>query len=100
MTFFSQEKKKFNAVQKVHQNVGPGSYSPENNLFKNQSYAPFGSLQRKPNIAKEDKKQPLGPGSYNINRDIIKPSIIQYENDNCVIIKINEEGNSQFKSKI
>lgn len=90
MTFFGQEKKVLNEKLKNNDSLGPGAYSSEKPLTQSQSYAPFGSLRKKQSAVKNNNKQPIGPGSYNINRDIIKPSVVQYENQNCIIIKINE----------
>jgi hypothetical protein len=41
----------------------------------------------------------VGPGQYNISSSIVKPSITKYENKNIIIVKINDEGCHQFKSR-
>lgn len=78
MTFFGQEKKNLHENLKHSLSVGPGTYSPSKETSNTQSYAPFGSLIKKTSTVKNSLKQPVGPGAYNISRDIIKPSILQY----------------------
>lgn len=101
MTFFSQQKRE---LGKGHRDantpwVGPGKYEPEplTRHRRHDSYAPFGSLVSK----KCNKSQEiyLGPGQYNISTPIVKPSITRYENKNIIIVKINDEGGHQFKSR-
>jgi hypothetical protein len=78
MSFFGQEKKILHGNLKHSLSVGPGTYSPEKESSNSQSYAPFGSLIKRTSTVKTNVKQPVGPGAYNISRDIIKPSILQY----------------------
>ena len=101
MTFFSQQKRELDKGQHdVNTSwVGPGKYEPEplTRHRRKESYAPFGSLVSK----KHNKSQEiyLGPGQYNISTPIVKPSITKYENKNIIIVKINDEGGHQFKSR-
>lgn len=41
----------------------------------------------------------LGPGNYEIRGEIVKPTVSKYENKNIIIVKINNDGGHQFKSK-
>jgi hypothetical protein len=44
-------------------------------------------------------QQTLGPGHYSINRDLVQPSVSKYENRSIIIVKINDDGGHQFKSR-
>jgi hypothetical protein len=97
MTFFPQQKREINSTTPAnHSTVGPGAYFSLDSPVKRENYAPFGSLSRKM-AANADAN--LGPGQYDISREIIKPSITKYENRNIIIVKINDEGGHQFKSR-
>lgn len=41
----------------------------------------------------------MGPGHYEIKRELVSPSISKYENRNIIIVKIHDDGSHQFKSR-
>jgi len=81
---------------KANSKIGPGKYFDENGQKNKSAYAPFGSLSSK---KKANTEQGIGPGHYTINRDLIGPSVSKYENKNIIIVKINDDGGHQFKSR-
>jgi hypothetical protein len=100
MAFFNLEKRE---NEKDHRKgnscVGPGQYEHDfpARHRRQVSYAPFGSLASKHNSRSQEAY--LGPGQYNIASSIAKPCITKYENKNIIIVKINDEGGHQFKSR-
>jgi hypothetical protein len=97
MSFFPTQKRQILETTPNH-HIGPGKYdSREDSNQKRAAYAPFGSLSSKKPTSTEPVG--LGPGQYNISSPIIRPSITKYENKNIIIVKVNDEGGHQFKSR-
>lgn len=97
MSFFSTQKRDI-LTSPTTDPLGPGRYDPSNPYpsTKHAAYAPFGSLTSKKGSNSDNG---LGPGQYNISSPIIRPSITKYENKNIIIVKVNDEGGHQFKSR-
>lgn len=96
MSFFPTEKRHI-LTTPPHDPLGPAKYDTLNSHSRpTHSYAPFGSLSSKKHNQNEGG---LGPGQYNISSPIIRPSITKYENKNIIIVKVNDEGGHQFKSR-
>ena len=97
MSFFPLETRDIDKDNKSGQKPGPGQYLEEIDHRNKNSYAPFGSLCSKK--SNQNNQQNIGPGHYSINRDLVAPSVSKYENKNIIIVKINDDGGHQFKSR-
>lgn len=96
MSFFPTEKRDILKTS-ADDALGPGKYDCSlSSTSKHAGYAPFGSLTSKKPTTSDTG---LGPGQYNISSPIIRPSITKYENKNIIIVKVNDEGGHQFKSR-
>ena len=99
MSFFGFETRDIDksSSNKNGNQAGPADYFKDGGQKRDQSgYAPFGSLATK---KKTIEKSDVGPGHYTIKRDIINPSVSKYENRNIIIVKVNDDGSHQFKSR-
>jgi|JI9StandDraft_2_1071091.scaffolds.fasta_scaffold775752_1 hypothetical protein len=97
MSFFPLELRDLDKKDPRGSMVGPGEYLPESKSGQKPGYAPFGSLT--PKKRNKTMESTLGPGQYKIEREITQPSVNRYENRNIIIVKINDDGGHQFKSR-
>lgn len=95
MSFFALETRDIDKPVRI-QAKGHTQEATQQNRNRD-SFAPFGSLSSKKN--KDSIEKTVGPGHYAINRDIVAPSVSKYENRNIIIVKINDDGGHQFKSR-